>query len=137
MAIDYRHRDSKWRVGAIKMQSPQTTFLMVQVENITRLVYYPNTHKRSLNVRLHTVINRADFVWFTYESTASFSHQCILLPLYGYNMHQDTKSSRLIAVCKRSLTFQAKARTFFSDEGPSLETLDLFYEYFAGSTPTV
>ena len=59
-----------------------------------------------------------------------------LLPLYGYNMHQDKKSSRLIAVCKRSLTFQAKARTFFSDEGPSLETLDLFYEYFAGSKPT-
>ena len=28
----------------------------------------------------------------------------ILLPLYVYNMHQDTKSARLIAVCKRSFT---------------------------------
>ena len=36
------------------------------------------------------------------ESTASFSQDCILLLSYVYNMHQDTKSSRLIAVCKRS-----------------------------------
>ena len=27
----------------------------------------------------------------------------ILLPSYVYNMHQDTKSARLIAVCKRTL----------------------------------
>ena len=31
----------------------------------------------------------------------SFSDECILLPSYVYNMHQDTKSARLIAVCKR------------------------------------
>ena len=31
-----------------------------------------------------------------------FSHECILLPLYVHNMHQDTKSARLIAVCKRT-----------------------------------
>ena len=37
-------------------------------------------------------------------STSSFSHECILLPSHVYNMHQDTKSARLIAVCKRSLT---------------------------------
>ena len=30
------------------------------------------------------------------------SHECILLPFYVYNMHQDTKSARLIAVCKRT-----------------------------------
>ena len=37
------------------------------------------------------------------RSTSSFSHECILLPSYVYNMHQDTKSARLIAVCKRTL----------------------------------
>ena len=35
-------------------------------------------------------------------SPASFSDECILLPSYVYNMHQDTKSARLIAVCKRT-----------------------------------
>ena len=35
--------------------------------------------------------------------TASFSHECILLPSCVYNMHQDTKSARLNAVCKRTL----------------------------------
>ena len=40
--------------------------------------------------------------WFTNKSTVEFSHKCILLPSYVYNMHQDTKSARLIAVCKRS-----------------------------------
>ena len=56
-----------------------------------------------------TAINWADFVswwmWFngyTHNSTAEFSHECILLPLYVYNIHRDTKSARLIAVCKRS-----------------------------------
>ena len=34
----------------------------------------------------------------------SFSDECILLPLYVYNNHQDTKSARLIAECKRTLT---------------------------------
>ena len=42
-------------------------------------------------------------LWFTHESTSSFSHECILLPSHVYNMHQDTKSTRLIAVCKRAL----------------------------------
>ena len=62
-----------------------------------------------VKVRLDTAINRADFVswwmWFngsTTKATAEFSHECILLPSYIYNMHQDTKSARLIALCKRS-----------------------------------
>ena len=48
----------------------------------------------------------------TRESMASFSHECILLPLYvynnsySYNMHQDRKSARLIAVCKRTLKLE-------------------------------
>ena len=29
-----------------------------------------------------------------------------MLPSYVYNMHQDTKSARLIVVCKRSFTQQ-------------------------------
>ena len=33
-----------------------------------------------------------------------FSHEYILLPSYVYNMHQDTKSTWLIAVCKRSFS---------------------------------
>ena len=52
----------------------------------------------SVMLCLHTAINRADFVswwmWFNgspNESTASFSHECILLPSYVYNIHQDTK----------------------------------------------
>ena len=47
------------------------------------------------------------WMWFNGSSTkalVSFSHECILLPSYVYNMHQDTKSARLIAVCKRTLT---------------------------------
>ena len=32
----------------------------------------------------------------------SFAQKCILLPSYVYNMHQDTKSARLIVVWKRS-----------------------------------
>ena len=31
-----------------------------------------------------------------------FAHECILLPSHVYNIHQDTKSARLITVCKRS-----------------------------------
>ena len=38
-----------------------------------------------------------------HESTASFSHECILLPLYVYNMHEDTKSAQLIAMCKSTI----------------------------------
>ena len=37
------------------------------------------------------------------ENTASFSHERILLPLYVYNMHQDTKSAQLITVCTRTI----------------------------------
>ena len=33
---------------------------------------------------------------------ASFYHEYVLLPSYVYNMHQDKKSARLIAVCKRT-----------------------------------
>ena len=42
-------------------------------------------------------------MWFNGSPTkvVSFSHECTLLPSYVYNMHQDTKSVRLIAVCKR------------------------------------
>ena len=62
-------------------------------------------------LRLHTAINPADFVfwwmWFngshTQISTASFSDECIFLPLYVYNILQDGKSARLIAMCKRTL----------------------------------
>ena len=69
---------------------------------------------RKVRPRLHTAINRTDFVswwmWFNgwpNESTASwFSRECILLPSYVYNMLQDTKSARLIAVCKRSLRLE-------------------------------
>ena len=42
--------------------------------------------------------------WLTHESTASFSHECILLASYVYNMHQNTKSGRLMVVYKRTLT---------------------------------
>ena len=60
-------------------------------------------------VKVHTAINRADFVswwmWFNGSPTKARRHfltECILLPSYVYNMHQDTKSARLIPVCKRS-----------------------------------
>ena len=66
-------------------------------------------HPWCFKVRLHTAINRVDFVtwwmWFNRLTTKLQRHfltECILLPLYVYNMHQDTKSARLIAVCKRS-----------------------------------
>ena len=41
-------------------------------------------------------------------STSSFSHECILLPSYVYNMYQDTKLARLIAVCKRTFRPESK-----------------------------
>ena len=64
---------------------------------------------------LQAAINRPGFVYpgecdlmvHPRKYTALFSHECILLPLYVYNMHQDTKSIRLIAVCQRSLTVKA------------------------------
>ena len=43
----------------------------------------------------------------THKRTSSFSHECILLPSYVYNMHQDTKSARLIVVCKRTFKHAA------------------------------
>ena len=59
-------------------------------------------------LRSHTAINRADFVswwmWFNGSPTKVQRHECILLPSYLYNMHQDTKSARLIAVCKRTFS---------------------------------
>ena len=63
----------------------------------------------NVKVRLDTAINREDFVswwmWFNGSSTKAQCHfltNAILLPSYVYNMHQDTKSARLIAVCKHS-----------------------------------
>ena len=50
---------------------------------------------KGLSYVLHTAINRADFVswwmwfwWFTHESMASCSHECILLLSCVYNMYQ-------------------------------------------------
>ena len=71
--------------------------------------------KRALKLRLHTAINRADFVswwmWFNGTPTKVQGNfltnafcSVILLHSYLYNMHQDTKSARLIAVCKRTLS---------------------------------
>ena len=37
----------------------------------------------------------------------SFSHECIVLPSYVCNMHQDTKSARLITVCKRTFKWRS------------------------------
>ena len=45
----------------------------------------------------------------------SFSHECILLPSYVYNMHQDTKSTQLIAVCKRTDTSERGKRCHDDD----------------------
>ena len=45
-------------------------------------------------------------MWFNgspTKATVLFSHECILLPSYVHNIHQDTKSARLIVVCKRSV----------------------------------
>ena len=67
--------------------------------------------KRSFEVRLHTAINRADFVsWcmlYTYKGNKMHSSEndpvliSVCEPLN--HIHQDTKSARLIAVCKRTL----------------------------------
>ena len=43
-------------------------------------------------------------MWFNGSPTKVPRHfltECILLPSYVYNIHQDTKSAQLIAVCKR------------------------------------
>ena len=63
-----------------------------------------------IKVRLHTAINRADFVsWcmlYTYDGNKmhSWENDAVLLLAEPLNhIHQDTKPVRLIAVCKRSL----------------------------------
>ena len=67
--------------------------------------------------------NWADFVswwmWFNGSPTKAHrhfltSHECILLPFYVYNMHQDTRSARLIAVCKRTFSQITRVTTLFS-----------------------
>ena len=61
-----------------------------------------------VNLRLHTTINLADFVswwmWFNGSHTKAQRHfvtNAFCYPSYVYNMHQDTKSARLIAVFKQ------------------------------------
>ena len=72
-------------------------------------------------IRLHTVINRVDFVswwmWFNgspTKVTVSFSQGCILLPSYSYNIHQDTKSTWLIAVCNVPFRWVARCLRILS-----------------------
>ena len=62
-----------------------------------------------------------------HESTASFSHECILLPLYVYNMHQDTKSALLIPVCKR--TFIQSTSIVARKEYPAHRYSDRYYRH--------
>ena len=45
-----------------------------------------------------------DLIGYPRKYSSHFLTECILLPLYVYNMHQDTKSARLIAVCNRSFS---------------------------------
>lgn len=42
------------------------------------------------------------------KSTATFSHEHILLSSYVANMHQDAKSHRLIAMRKRTLNIRPR-----------------------------
>ena len=65
----------------------------------------------TLMLRLHTAIDRADFVcwwmWFNGSNTEVQRHfltNAFCYLLYVYNIHQDTKSAWLIAVCKRTLS---------------------------------
>ena len=53
-------------------------------------------------------------------------------------MHQDTKSARLITVCKRTLksNVSSKGPTLSSDEGPLLETLHLLTLHRISAVPT-
>ena len=51
--------------------------------------------------KLQRFRQESDF-WLYLYSESSSSHECILLPSCIYNMHQDTKSARLMAVSKRS-----------------------------------
>ena len=69
---------------------------------------------------LQAAINRPGFVYpgecdlmvHPRKYTALFSHECILLPLYVYNMHQDTKSARLIAECERTFSESSSPEIF-------------------------
>ena len=65
-----------------------------------------------IKVRLHTAINRADFVsWcmlYTYEGNKMHSWEkfrCTFVSEPLNHIHQDTKSVRLLAVSKRSLSW--------------------------------
>ena len=59
---------------------------------------YPNWR---IKVRLHAAINRADFVsWCMFVR----KWRCAFVGKPLNHIHQDTKSARLIAVCKRSFT---------------------------------
>ena len=70
-----------------------------QVAVIFMNIYDEKTYGTRVKLRLHTAINRNDFVswwmWFNRLTTKLQRHfltECILLPLYVYNMHQDTNS---------------------------------------------
>ena len=83
------------------------------------LTSFSNSNKRpcwivvdreSLKLRLHTAINRDDFVsccmLYTYKSNKMHSvrkWRCAFVVNLLNHIHQDTKSDRLIAVCKRTL----------------------------------
>ena len=82
------------------------------------------TSSSNLKLRLHTAINRADFVsWsmlYTYEGNKMHSrenHDAVLSLGQPLNhIHQETKSVRLIAVCKRGLTFLIPSVHVFSPD---------------------
>ena len=77
---------------------------------------YRNTSSYVYTLRLIGQISYSWRMWFSDSPTKvqrHFLHESILLLSYVYNMHQDTKSARLIAVCKR--TFKARLHgRFFS-----------------------
>ena len=76
-----------------------------------------------LKLRLHTTINRpisypgeCDLIASPTKVHRHFLTIALLLPSYVYNMRQDTKSARLIAVCKRSFTKLLGAEYHFALE---------------------
>ena len=85
--------------------------------------------ENSLKLRLHTAINRADFVsWcmlYTYEGNKmhSWENSAVAFVVEPLNhIHQDTKSARLIAVCKR--TFKARFKRRSSHAPPNVNELE-------------
>ena len=76
-----------------------------------RLKRFEHLSANTLKLRLHTAINRADFVsgcmLYTRTKVTKCTHEKMTLyfrigePLN--HIHQGTKSARLIAVCKRSI----------------------------------